>query len=187
MTDPLTNPLTVPDSDRRYVWVFAVDLPENDLRAFGHEDHTDDDKVHWPLGDALGLSPYPDQDFVELFDLDTIQDFGFSRYLSEANGMDIGEDAAKLDALRGGVALVFSQALKGGQTRFAPKAPLSFIGRYALPVDLPTHEKLTSTSAEGLLPQGKPVKSDARIGGMVATFVLIFLALFVTLFVWISG
>ncbi|WP_417259757.1 hypothetical protein [Celeribacter sp.] len=182
----MTDPLTIPDSDHRYVWVFSVDLPEDELAAFGHEEHTNEGDVQWPLGDALGLSSYPDQDFVELFDLSTLQEYGFSRYLSEANGMDIGEDAAKLDALHGGVALVFSQALSG-QERFAPKAPLSFVGRYALPVDLPTHEKLTSTSAEGLLPQGKPVKSDARIGGMVATFVLIFLAVFVTLFVWISG
>lgn len=33
----------------------------------------------------------------------------------------------------------------------------------------------------------KPPKSDARIGGMVATVVLVFLAIFVTIFVWTAG
>ncbi|MEN8889486.1 MAG: hypothetical protein ABF243_11490 [Celeribacter marinus] len=183
----MTDPLTIPDGYHRHVWVFAVDLPADALRAFGHEDHTSNDAAQWPLGDALGLSPYPNQEFVELFDLETVRDYGFSRYLSEANGMDIGADASKLDALSGGIALVFSQALDNGQTQFAPKDPLTFIGRYARPVEMPVHDTLTSKGAEGMLPQGMPPKSDARIGGMVATLVLIFLAIFVALFVWISG
>ncbi len=35
-------------------------------------------------------------------------------------------------------------------------------------------------------PDRKPPKSDARIGGMVATAVLIFLALFTIIIVWIA-
>jgi hypothetical protein len=35
-------------------------------------------------------------------------------------------------------------------------------------------------------PDQKPPKSDARIGGMVATAVLIFLAIFTTVFIWIA-
>lgn len=35
-------------------------------------------------------------------------------------------------------------------------------------------------------PDRKPTKSDARISGMVATAVLIFLALFTVIFVWIA-
>jgi hypothetical protein len=35
-------------------------------------------------------------------------------------------------------------------------------------------------------PDRKPPKSDARIGGMVATAVLIFLAVFTVIFVWIA-
>ena len=35
-------------------------------------------------------------------------------------------------------------------------------------------------------PNRKPPKSDARISGMVATAVLIFLALFTVIFVWIA-
>jgi len=35
-------------------------------------------------------------------------------------------------------------------------------------------------------PDRKPPKSDARIGGMVATVVLIFLAIFTAVIVWIA-
>ena len=35
-------------------------------------------------------------------------------------------------------------------------------------------------------PDRKPSKSEARMGGMVATAVLIFLAIFTTVFVWIA-
>ena len=35
-------------------------------------------------------------------------------------------------------------------------------------------------------PDRKPPKSDARIGGMVATAVLVFLAIFTTIIVWIA-
>ena len=37
-----------------------------------------------------------------------------------------------------------------------------------------------------MTPDGKPPKSDARIGGMVATAVLVFLAVFTILIVWIA-
>ncbi len=35
-------------------------------------------------------------------------------------------------------------------------------------------------------PKRKPPKSDARIGGMVAAAVLIFLAIFTTVIIWIA-
>jgi len=37
-----------------------------------------------------------------------------------------------------------------------------------------------------MTPTPKPPKSDARIGGMVAAAVLIFLALFTALIIWIA-
>jgi hypothetical protein len=35
-------------------------------------------------------------------------------------------------------------------------------------------------------PNRKPAKSDARIGGMVAAVVLLFLAVFTTVIIWIA-
>lgn len=37
-----------------------------------------------------------------------------------------------------------------------------------------------------MTPKPKPPKSDARIGGMVATAVLVFLAVFTAIFIWIG-
>jgi hypothetical protein len=37
-----------------------------------------------------------------------------------------------------------------------------------------------------MTPDRKPDRSDARIGGMVATAVLLFLAVFTTVIVWIA-
>jgi hypothetical protein len=42
------------------------------------------------------------------------------------------------------------------------------------------------TSDQKPTPNRKPTKSEARMGGIVATVVLIFLALFTTIFVWIA-
>ena len=36
-------------------------------------------------------------------------------------------------------------------------------------------------------PERKPTKAEMRTGGMVATAVLVFLALFVVAFVWMAG
>jgi hypothetical protein len=36
-------------------------------------------------------------------------------------------------------------------------------------------------------PERKPAKSEARMGGMIAMAVLVFLALFTALFVWVAG
>jgi hypothetical protein len=51
-------------------------------------------------------------------------------------------------------------------------------------------QKLVSLKDQGnpmtTNPNRKPPKSDARIGGMVATVVLVFLAVFTVIFVWIS-
>ena len=170
----------------RSVWVFAIDLPDEDIDAFSHETHGD--TTHeWPIGKALGAHPYPDQDFVEVFDLEALRAFGFSNYLTEGNGVDIGDDADMLDGLTGHVLLVFSQGVENGQTHFAPQSPLRLIARYSQSSPQAVFDPLTSAAAQGQLPQGKPPKSDARIGGMVATFVLIFLFAFVVFFVWLAG
>lgn len=182
----MSDPLNISAAPHRSVWLFSIDLPADAIDDFAHET-IGDDTHSWPLGTALGVSPFPDSDFVEVLDLEALKAFGFSNYLTDANGLDIGNDGPKLDALSGHVLLVFAQSLENGQTHFAPQAPLTFVERYNQATELPTFEPLTSDAAVGELPQGKPPKSDARIGGMVATYVLIFLAVFVALFVWMAG
>lgn len=175
----MSDPRDIPSDGGRYVWVLTYDGPVEDLNTALISSDT--------FSDALGLQVPPEAEGVEWFDLAAMKDYGFARYLSEASGFDIGEDAAKLDALTGPVVMIYSTGLNAKDQRLSPEQPFSLIGRYETPLSTEAFEPLTSTSAEGLLMQGKPPKSPARISGMVATFVLVFLALFVTLFVWISG
>jgi hypothetical protein len=179
--------LDITMAPHRSVWIFAIDLPETDIDAFSHETYGDDEARLWPLGKSLGVTPYPDHDFVEVLDLEALRAYGFSNYLTDGNALDIGDDASMLDGLTGHILLVFSQGVENGQTAFAPESPLRLIARYSQVTETPTLETLTSDAAIGELPQGKAPKSDARIGGMVATFVLIFLFIFVGVFVWIAG
>ncbi|AJE48996.1 hypothetical protein [Celeribacter indicus] len=173
----MTDAHDIPQSGARLVWVFSYDGTIDGLEALSPE----------ALAEALGLQAAPEESAVEWFDVSTLNDYGFSRYLSEASGMEIRDEAAKLDALDGPVLLVFSTGLNEKDTTFAPKPPFRLVGRYGTPVELPPHTGLESMSAEGQLPQGAPPASNARISGMVATVVLIFLAIFVVAFVWIGG
>lgn len=177
----MSNILDIPQSELQFgqklVWAFSYEGPIDALEALSPEE----------LAEALGLWATPDMDHVERFDLDSMRDYGFARYLSEASGFEIGEDASRLDALTGPVLLIHAKALNEKDTRFAPEPPFALIGRYGTGLDIPPVIGIESDSAKGQLPQGKPPKSSARISGMVATFVLIFLAIFVAVFVWIGG
>ncbi len=176
MTDPLYIPLT----RDRAVWLFAIDLPDAEIDAFLAGD----------LAAALGTDTV-DAGQVEVLDTDTIRVIGLATYLTEANAMDeamVAPDAAMLDALRGRLLLVFRAALGDGGTRLNPQAPLRFIGHYAEPMAAAPLPMPAADAAKGVL-SGPPAKklSDAAMGGRVATAVLVFLFVFTALFVWMSG
>lgn len=180
----MSAPFAIPTAGNRCVWVFCVDLTEEDVNAMSEEE----------LGESFGLWSRIARSSTECFAAETLHDYGFANYISQANGMDVSDDeGAKLNALHGTVFLLFSQALDDVEHNdvIAPELPFVFVGRYDLKSQVPDMDKLRAKSAEGLLAQGrptdKPAKSDARMSGMVATFVLVFLAVFVALFVWVGA
>ena len=140
------------------------------------------------IADALGLwGPVADA-HMDRIDTEALSEFGFAKYLSESCGFDISpEYTDELDSKRAPILMVYSDGLGDSERLFAPEPPFVFLGKFTDPESIPTFTPLESEAAEGQLPQGKPAKSDARISGMVATIVLIFLALFVFAFVWIAG
>lgn len=177
MSEPSAD-LTIPNGHQRMVWVFSARMDLDALEALKGDG----------LGDILGLWRDPDPAHVECFEADAMAEYGLANYIAQANGMAVSDaDAATLDALKGPVCLIYSKALAEAETRFAPEPPLTFVGRFGTAPAIPPMSSLESASATGLLPQGKPPKSDARMSGMVATFVLIFLAVFVTAFVLVAG
>lgn len=175
----MTDPLRIPLSHDRAVWLFAIDLPDAAIDAFLASD----------LAPALGTGSV-DAGQIEVIDIDTIKLFGLSRYLTEANGMDdamVAPDAAMLDSLKGRLIMVFRAALGDGGTHLAPQPPLRFIGHYAEPAPAMPLPMPASPSTAGVIagPRAKP--SDAAMGGRVAMAVLVFLFLFTLVFVWMAS
>ncbi|MFV2053841.1 hypothetical protein [Aliiroseovarius sp. YM-037] len=178
----MSDPLHSPPGHHRRIWVFSVDLPEDEIPAFNRESYNEDgDMTNWPLKDALGV-PFLDHDFIELFNASDIKEYGLSRYLTDANGMaekEVAPDAEKLDALKGHILLVLSEAFDEREVRLNPKPPLNFLGVYKQePMSMPT-EPLRSESAKGILTgtPGKtpppPEKSGLISKLLVAAFLLV--------------
>ncbi|AWB47548.1 hypothetical protein HYN69_02620 [Gemmobacter aquarius] len=174
-----TDPLRIPLTRDRAVWLFAVDLLDTEIDAFLAGD----------LAAALGTDTV-DAGQIEVIDTDTIRVIGLAKYLSEANGMDdatVAPDTAMLDSLRGRLLMVFRAALGAGGTTLTPRPPLRFIGHYAEPapaLPLPMPE---TPSASGVLEGPRAGPSDAAMSGRIATVVLILIFVFTALFVWLAS
>ncbi|SFR58786.1 hypothetical protein SAMN04488005_3058 [Yoonia tamlensis] len=163
----------------KVIWVFAIEMPAQACDAFKSNPAA--------LTAALGIAQI-DEAHIEIFDVETIRDYGFAKYLTEAHGMNpaqITPEATMLAAIKGHVLLVFSDALDGQV--LAPSPPLRFIGRYGAAPAVSPVDKINTDAAKGILPQPKPAKSDARMSGMVATAALVVMFLIVGLMIWIAG
>ncbi len=175
-----TDPLILLAGERHVLRVFALDMPAPQAAALVGDSDT--------LARLLGL-PAVNPAGVEVIDLADLAGVGLVRYLTEGDGIAeaaLAADAAALTALQGWVLILRSQAV-ATPTTLQPAPTLRLIGRYA-EEELPlAFEPLPSAAAVGLIPQGKPPMSDARIGGMVATVVLVLMAIFTTLFVYLAG
>jgi len=174
----MSDPLHIPPGERHILRVFALSLPDP-ARLAGDGP---------ALAALLGL-PQIDPAGVEVFETADLSGVGLSTYLTEGDGVAeeaLAADRDRLDALKGWVLILRSEAVTGPVT-LAPAAALTFLGRYGEDIRPVRFEPLPSAAAEGLLPQGKPRMSDARMSGMVATAVLLLMFLFVAVFVWMAG
>ncbi|MDQ2093829.1 hypothetical protein [Rhodalgimonas zhirmunskyi] len=168
----------IPPQSRPGVWVFHVDLPEHALDAFKTA-QTDEatGRHHWPLAEALGLN-WLDPEHIELFDANMMKEYGLSRYLSDANGMDLSTmnpAGAPIDRLSGTVLLLFSKALPEDATYITPRAPLEFVAHLEADQPAPDLTPLPSATALGHVEPGG--RADAGAGpGRGWILPLVFLA-----------
>ncbi|SLN21150.1 hypothetical protein AQS8620_00585 [Aquimixticola soesokkakensis] len=166
----MSEALQVPEGHSRSVWVFGLDLPESQFDVFQAAPKDTPDAAS-PLAKALGVTAL-DRRFVEVFETDTIEEFGLARYLCEANGMSQAQVAAArttLDAHSKGTVLVFSRALSGPVT-LTPQAPLTFLGKFDTEFARHSHTKLDSKAADGTLvtPAKKTEPPRIRWGWLAA-------------------
>ena len=182
----------IPAGSVRAIWLFALDLPEAEIKAFAEKDDGEGDTTApSSLRDALGV-PWLDHDFIEVFKAGDLKDFGLARYLTEANGMDeatVAPDAETLEQLTGTLVMVTSAALPDGLDRIDPRPPLRLVGRYSERADMRLRPPLRSDSAGPRSAETPPskTKSDAAMSGRIATLALLVLAALVGLMIWVGG
>jgi hypothetical protein len=142
---------------------------------------------------ALGTKIMNKED-VQIVAEMALNDLGLAQFLMMGHGIaeaDIKPQMATLNALKGSVAIVRSGAFGGVAFTLRPDSEAKLIAAFteegaALAPLVP----LTSEGSAGILapeaPAKKP-KSDARIGGMVATVALLLMGLLVWLMIWIAS
>ncbi len=167
--------------------VYTLDMPAADLSASGLASLAPGSKTaETGVGEALLdlFGTEVDPAMVEVFDVADLADIGLAAYLIDGNGAteaQIEADRARLEAVTGFVLILHGPAPHTADPR------LNRIGSYAEDLPAVRFEPLPDASAKGIVSQGKPPKSDARIGGMVATVVLLILFVFTALLIWFAG
>ncbi len=175
-------------TERGVIRIFMANLTAEEAESFTQ---SPDEDTPAPINRALGVT-YLDSDFVELFPLSNLGGLGLAGYLTEGLGVaeeDVKPHASRLNAMNGQVLIVLSQAFGGFETTITPTAPLKWIGTYTEEGASVKFEPLPSESAKGTAAGagGKPPKSDARVGGMIAMYALIAMFVFVGLLIWVAG
>ncbi|RYG90434.1 hypothetical protein EU803_14525 [Loktanella sp. IMCC34160] len=167
----MTQPIPVTPGKPGAIWVFALTGPADDLG---------------PVAVALGVEEL-DEIRTEIVTLADLGELGLAGYLRDGYG--IGQDAlAALDVDAAEVLILSATALPEGTGTLRPAPSLRFIGQFHENRPPVTFHPLPEGTAEGILapePTPRPM-SDARIGGMVATAVLVLLALLVVVMIWIA-
>lgn len=168
----MTQPIPVTPGKPGEVWVFALTGPADDLG---------------PMATALGLAEV-DEARVEIVVLADLGELGLTGYLRDGYGIT-SEALGQLEVEDAKAALILSSAaLPEDVAELHLTAALRYLGQFSEDRAPVTFEPLPDGGADGILqpePARKPM-SDARIGGMVATAVLVLLALLVVVMIWIA-
>jgi hypothetical protein len=185
--------IPIPPKERHTLRVFALDMTAAEVAALRDADAVLEPGQVLPYlrTDAAArlLGVAVDATQVEVFHTDDVEAIGLAAYLIEGNAVSqaqIAADADRLDAYRGYVMTIRSQAFGGQAATLRPDPKARLMGTYSEEVPPVRFDPLPSSSASGVLGGGRAPMSDARIGGMVATFVLLFLFVLTGLLIWIA-
>jgi hypothetical protein len=171
--------INVPANDHGAIYVIELNRPAPE----GLEDKTDA-AIMAVFGNVV-----LNTDYIDVIAPGVLTDMSLPDLIRNGYDMQLSPtDAVEIDGLIGSVVLVMSAAFPPeGMTLDLPAdVRLVTVLRDTPDVTLP--ETLRSDAAKGSLQgNGKPKKSDARIGGMIATYALLLMFALVGLMVWIGG
>lgn len=146
------------------------------------------------LETAIGVKIVKQED-IQIVSEAALHDLGLAQFLMMGHGIvedDIAPATAMLNALKGSVAIIRSGAFGPDAVTFPDTGEATWIATFNEQGTAPAPmTPLTSESAEGTMeaaesPAKKP-KSDARVGGMIATVALLLMGLLVWLMIWIAS
>ena len=185
--------LAIPKGEQGRIRVFALSMTAKEAKALAANGSTvpETDGGRSYQEDVLGTEGI-DHEFVQVFAVKDLEGVGLADFLVEGHGaepQDIKTDKTKLGALGGWVMVVLSKAFRGIARDLDLDPRLTLIGVYPQEGVDWSPAPVTSASAEPYSADTKRKKpmSDARISGMVAMAVLLFLAAFVTVFILLAG
>ncbi len=173
----------------------TLTIPVNDhgqIRVFEMRDALADAakrKTPQGLADLLGTDAL-DPDFIDIVNIDDLGTMRLTDYIAQGYDMETSaQDVAAVNAITGHAILIMSRAARGQEVTLKPASGVRHVTTYLPKAQLEIIAPLTSDAASGIIndPPGKPPKSDARIGGMVAMYALIAMFLLVGLMVWIAA
>ncbi|WP_299141900.1 hypothetical protein [uncultured Tateyamaria sp.] len=180
----MTPKIDIPAHEHGAIRVFSLSMSDDAARAFK------DDAAQ--LVEMLGVPV--DADHIEVFALSDLEGVGLAGYLADGHAVpdaELAPDRIKLDKLGGWVMIVYSRAFSGAATTLTPAPALTLIGTYGTAgTNWQATETITSEAAKPYSAPAETVKkrpSDAAMSGRIAMIVLIGLALFTWLFIWIAG
>jgi hypothetical protein len=169
--------LTIPADDHGQIRVFATDadLPANVI-----------EKTAEGLTSLLGAPLDPT--YVDIIRISDLVEMTLTDYIAEGYDMTSDMvDKAVVNAVTGFAILVLSRATGGQAATLAFGAGVHHVTTYSPTARIAPPEKLPDASAQGTFTPVKPPQSNARIGGMVAMYALIFMFALVGLMVWVGG
>lgn len=180
----MTERFEIKAHEHGVVRLFAVDLPAAEVDGFATPGADG-----WPLRDALGADTL-DPDEIEVFPVSDLTGLGLPGYMIEGLGIaeaDVAEDRARLDALKGHVAVVRSRAFGGVAQEITPRAPLRWIGTYVEERAPVQFSPLPDEAARGAAPAPeRRAPSQAAMSGRVAMLALLVIFALVAVMVWIA-
>lgn len=171
-----------------------IDIPANDhgqIRVFATDLPLPDDVTGKTADGIAGILGAPvDVTYVDVVRIDDLGEMPLSSYIASGYAMQPDAvDKAAVDAITGYAILVLSRATQGRDVTLNLAPGLRHVTTYSPNIRMTPPAHLPDGGAEGVLegPRTKAPKSDARIGGMVATVALVVMFLIVAMMIWIAA